>query len=83
MGYTGAVSLCARAAVRTGAGVVFTGVPEKIIRHHRRQERRGRGVPLADDEAGRFSPKALPGALARLETAAAAVLGPGLGAGRR
>ncbi len=35
--------------------------------------------PLTGDEKGRFSPNALPDALVRLETATAAVLGPGLG----
>ena len=30
VGYTGAVSLCARAAVRSGAGLVYVGVPEEI-----------------------------------------------------
>ena len=30
VGYTGAVSLCARAAVRSGAGLVSVGVPEDI-----------------------------------------------------
>lgn len=30
VGYTGAVSLCARAAVRAGAGLVSVGVPESI-----------------------------------------------------
>ena len=30
VGYTGAVSLCARAAIRSGAGLVSVGVPEEI-----------------------------------------------------
>lgn len=30
VGYTGAVSMCARAAVRSGAGLVSVGVPEEI-----------------------------------------------------
>jgi len=30
LGYTGAVSMCARAAVRSGAGLVSVGVPEEI-----------------------------------------------------
>ena len=32
VGYTGAPTLCARAAVRAGAGRVFLGVPESIAR---------------------------------------------------
>ncbi len=79
VGYTGAVSLCARAAVRSGAGVVFAGVPEQVYEITAVKNDEAVIFPLTGDEKGRFSPNALPDALVRLETATAAVLGPGLG----
>jgi hydroxyethylthiazole kinase-like uncharacterized protein yjeF len=79
LGYTGAVSLCSRAAVRTGAGVVFTGIPKDIYSVTAVKNDEAVVFPLDSDEEGRFSLQALPDALARLKSSSAAVLGPGLG----
>ena len=77
-GYTGAVSMCSRAAVRSGAGVVFTGVPESIYAVTAVKNDEPVVFPLPCDGEGRFSEAAVPPALERLGTAACAVIGPGL-----
>lgn len=77
-GYTGAVSMCSRAAVRSGAGVVFTGVPESIYQITAIKNDEAVVFPLPASEDGSLSMEALPLILERLKTATAAVLGPGL-----
>ena len=79
VGYTGAPSLCAMAALRAGAGLVSLGVPEPIYTITAVKNTEAMPFPLVADEAGRLSPLALPALLERLEKADAAVLGPGLG----
>ncbi len=74
VGFTGAPTFAARAAVRSGAGLVFLGVPEKIY-----------GIEaVKNDEAMVFPlPETLPGALSRvlprLRGCDACLVGPGLG----
>lgn len=68
MGYTGAPSLCAHAAVRAGAGLVYLGVPEDIYAI----------TAVKNDEA---MPFARTDALAaeRLSQCDVCVIGPGMG----
>lgn len=78
VGYTGAVSMCTKAAVRSGAGVVFTGVPSAIYDITAVKNDEAVVFPLPCDGTGRFSQAAVPDVIERLKTATACVLGPGL-----
>ena len=74
VGYTGAPAFAARAAVRSGAGLVFLGVPQDIYAIE----------AVKNDEAMVFPlPESVPGALSallpRLAKCDAALVGPGLG----
>jgi NAD(P)H-hydrate epimerase len=79
VGYTGAPSLCARAAVRSGAGLVFLGVPRSIYDITAVKNDEAMPFPLAEDANGRLSADALPVLLERLKTCDNCVIGPGLG----
>lgn len=78
VGYTGAISLCAKAAVRGGAGVVFVGVPGNIYEVTAVKNDEAVVFPVVSDKYGRFCTDSIPEALARFSSAAAAVVGPGL-----
>lgn len=77
-GFTGAPSLAAKAALRTGAGLIFTGVPRTVYPIVAAKLDAPMVFPLPD-ENGRLSPDALDVILEKLETADACLLGPGLG----
>lgn len=77
-GYTGAPYLAAQAALRTGAGLIYTGVPRSVYPIVAAKLHEPMVFPLPDDD-GRLSQKALPQLLERLQTADACLLGPGLG----
>ena len=77
-GYTGAPYLAAQAALRTGAGLIFTGVPRSVYPIVAAKLHSPMVFPLPD-EKGKLSLQALPQLLERLETADACLLGPGLG----
>ena len=79
VGYTGAPILASRAAVRSGAGLVFLGVPQKIYQIAAIKSDEAMPIPLPDDEAGRLSESALMPVLAKLAECDAALIGPGLG----
>lgn len=79
VGYTGAPTLCARAAVRAGAGLVFLGVPEAIYPITAVKNDEAMPFPLPCDDAGRLSAAAADVLLPRLARCTALVLGPGLG----
>ncbi len=79
VGYTGAVSLCTKAAVRTGAGVVFTGVPKPIYSVTAVKNDEAVIFPLPDDGEGKFSAKESENLENRLVDMSAAVIGVGLG----
>lgn len=72
VGYTGAVCLCARAAVRSGAGLVSVGVPENIY-------------PITAVKLTEPMPFPIPAPMTfdhvenRLKQATVCVIGPGLG----
>ncbi len=78
-GFTGAAVLAAGAALRTGSGLIFTGVPRAVYPIVAAKLDGPMVFPLPCDEAGRLSLAALPELLRRLETADACLLGPGLG----
>lgn len=77
-GYTGAPALAAKAALRTGAGLIFLGVPRAVYPIVASKLDAPVVFPLADRE-GKLSLDALPEILKLLETADACLLGPGLG----
>ena len=80
VGYTGAPTLAAGACVRTGAGLVFLGVPQDIypIAAVKCDEAMPFPLPCAD---GCLSEEAAGALTARLETADVCLVGPGLGRG--
>lgn len=79
-GYTGAPALAARGALRTGAGLIYLGVPEEIYAIEAVKLDEPMVFPLPG-KAGMLSERALPEILSRLETVDACLAGPGLGRG--
>lgn len=77
-GYTGAPYLTASAAVRSGCGLVYLGVPEGIWEPEAARCVSAMPFPLADRH-GHLSRKALPALLERLAGCGVLALGPGLG----
>jgi len=77
-GYTGAAYFAAMGALRSGAGLVFLGVPESIyvIEAVKLNEAIVFSLP---DEAGKLSADAIPEILERLPKMDAVLVGPGLG----
>lgn len=78
VGYTGAPTLCARAALRCGAGLVSVGVPEAIYAVTAVKNDEAMPFPLPSAE-GKLAHDALPILLERLQKSDVCVLGPGLG----
>ena len=78
VGYTGAPTLCARAAVRAGAGRVFLGVPESIYTITAVKNDEAMPFPLPDRE-GKLSQDAMPAIIDRMKKCDVTVFGPGLG----
>ncbi|WP_300750931.1 NAD(P)H-hydrate dehydratase [uncultured Oscillibacter sp.] len=78
VGYTGAPYLTASAAVRSGCGLVYLGVPESIWEIETVRCVSAMPFPLAD-RRGRLSRRALPELLERLKGCGVLALGPGLG----
>ncbi len=79
VGFTGAAALAARAALRTGSGLIFLGVPEAVYPILACKLDEPIVFPLPDDGQGRFSERAIPEILERLEPCDACLIGPGLG----
>lgn len=77
-GYTGAPYLAARAALHTGAGLIFTGVPRAVYPIVAAKLHAPMVFPLPDRD-GKLSLQALSEILERLETMNACLFGPGLG----
>jgi len=77
-GYTGAAALAAMGALRSGAGLVFLGVPESIYAIEAVKLTEPVVFPLPEEE-GRLSKAAIPEILERLETVDAVLVGPGMG----
>ena len=79
-GYTGAACLAAMGALRSGAGLVFLGVPESIYAIEAIKLNEAIVFPLAE-ENGMLSKSAIPEILDRLPKMDAVLIGPGLGIG--
>lgn len=80
-GMTGAASLAASAALRTGVGLVNIGIPQSLNPVMEIKITEGLTVPLAETIDGMVSTDALPGIKAKIQWADAVVLGPGCGRG--
>lgn len=78
VGFTGAAALAAMGALRSGAGLVFVGVPREIYPIEAVKLTEPVVFPLPD-EAGKLSAQAIPEILERLPKLDAVLLGPGLG----
>ncbi len=79
-GYTGAAAMAAMGALRSGAGLVYLGVPESIYAIEAVKLNEAIVFPLPDKD-GMLSEKAIPEVLRRLETMDVVGLGCGLGTG--
>lgn len=77
-GYTGAAALAAMGALRSGAGLVFLGVPESIYTIEAIKLTEPIVFPLSD-ENGMFSEDALSQIRGRLPHMDAVLIGPGMG----
>lgn len=77
-GYTGAAFFAAMGALRSGAGLVFLGVPESIYGIEAVKLNEPVIFPLPD-AGGRLSADAVPEILTRLHKMDAVLVGPGLG----
>jgi NAD(P)H-hydrate epimerase len=80
-GMTGAASLAASAALRTGVGLVNIGIPQSLNSVLEIKITEGLTVPLAETIEGMVSTDALPGIKDRIQWADAVVIGPGCGRG--
>ena len=79
VGYTGAPTLAARAAVRGGAGLVYLGVPEAIYAVTAVKNDEAMPFPLKCGPDGLISPEALPELEERMAKCDVLAVGPGLG----
>ena len=80
LGLSGAVCLCARAALRSGAGLVTVGVPKSLNSIFEIKLTEAMSLPLAD-KAGALSQEAFSNIKDFLKKADLIVLGPGAGLG--
>ena len=81
VGYTGAPTLCARAAVRAGAGLVYLGVPAPIYEITAVKNDEAMPFPLPADASGGVASAAAEIVLQRLSGCDVCALGPGMGKG--
>ncbi len=77
-GYTGAAALAAMGALRSGAGLVFLGVPESIYTIEAIKLTEAIVFPLPDED-GKLSAGAVGAVMERLPQMDAVLLGPGMG----
>ena len=81
VGYTGAPNLCARAAVRSGAGLVYLGVPAPIYEITAVKQEEAMPFPLPADDAGAVSAEAVDIIQEKLQNCDVCAVGPGMGKG--
>jgi len=81
LGMTGAPVLAARAAFRSGAGVVTLGIPESLNQVFETKATEVMSCPLPESEPGLLGARALGPILEKIESSDFVVLGPGLGRG--
>lgn len=79
VGYTGAPVLCAKAAARSGAGLIFLGVPRTIYEITAGRVIEPMPFPLQADAGGLINSEALPAIKDKLKGCDACVIGCGLG----
>jgi len=79
VGYTGAPAMCARAASKMGAGLVFVGVPESVYNVMAVKLDEEMPFPLLDDSNGRVAAGAEDALMSRAEECDVCLVGPGLG----
>ena len=79
VGFTGAAALAARAALRTGSGLIFLGVPETVYSILAVKLDEPMVFPLPSDESGRLSSLGAAEIRWRLKNCDACLVGPGLG----
>lgn len=79
-GMAGAALLCARAALRSGVGLLTTAVPQRVYPLLASAVPEAVFLPLPDTDAGRLSPEAAELLCRALSGATAVAMGPGLGA---
>ena len=79
--YTGAPSLCAQAAVRSGAGLVYTGVPSDIYEITAGKNAEAMVFPLKSNGRGQMSAEGWKSIQNRLALCDVCVIGPGMGRG--
>lgn len=79
VGYTGAPNLCAKAAVRSGAGLVYLGVPEAIWSVCAVKNDEAMPFPLPCDASGKLTADALAPLREYFARCGVLALGPGLG----
>ena len=77
--YTGAPNLCARSAVRSGAGLVYLGVPEAIWSVCAVKNDEAMPFPLPCDASGKLTADALSPLREYFDRCGVLALGPGLG----
>jgi len=81
VGFTGAPTLCARAAVRSGAGLVYLGVPAPIYEITAVKNDEAMPFPLPAEESGGVSAKSVDIIQEKLQSCDVCAVGPGMGKG--
>ncbi len=77
--YCGAPNMCSNAAVRSGAGLVYLGVPSTIHQICAVKNTEAMPIPLPCNGDGRFSSEAFEEVNVRLDMCSVCVIGPGMG----
>ena len=78
VGYTGAPTLCAKAALRAGAGLVYVGVPQSIYSITAVENDEAMPFPLPDRD-GKLSQEAFDRIIQEMKKCDVCVIGPGMG----